>query len=71
MANLLSHISMIEYEEHLGPYAEPKIALFNNTKLTPDEAFSKVRAGEYDDNILVLYKSQWMALFKNEMECEN
>ena len=65
---VLPHISMIEYEEHLGPYVTPKVALFNNTKLTSDEAFSKVRAGEYNDNILVLYKSQWIALFNNGKE---
>lgn len=64
----LSHISMIEYEEHLGPYLTPKVALFNNTKLTADEAFRFVEAGEYNDNIVVLYKSQWLALFKNGVE---
>jgi hypothetical protein len=64
----LSHISLLEYEEVLGPYTTPMVALFNNTKLTPDEAFKKVRAGQYDKNVLTLCKSQWLALFKNETE---
>lgn len=65
MAANLSHIGMIEYEENLGPYLMPKVALFNNTKLTPAEAFKFIRAGEYNDNIVILEKSQWIALFKN------
>ncbi len=64
----LSHIGMIEFEEHLGPYVMPKVALFNNTKLTADEAFAKIRAGDYNDNIVVLEKRQWIALFKNGKE---
>ena len=64
----LSHIGMLEYEEHLGPYRMPKVALFNQNKLTADEAFRFVQAGEYNDNIVVLEKSQWIALFKNGME---
>lgn len=65
----LSHISMIEYEETLGPYRTPKVALYNNTKLTADEAFKFVRAGEYNVNVLELDKRQWIALFKNGIEC--
>lgn len=64
----LSHIGMIEFEERLGPYVRPKVALFNNTKLTADEAFAKIQAGEYNDNIIVLEKRQWIALFKNGKE---
>ena len=65
MAADLSHIGLIEYDEHLGPYQMPKVALFNNTKLTADEAFEFIRAGEYNDNIVILEKRQWVALFKN------
>ena len=61
----LSHVGMLEFEEHLGPYVMPKVALFNNTHLTADEAFAKIRSGEYDKNILVMEKGQWIALFKN------
>lgn len=64
----LSHIKMLEYEEILGPYVTPMVAIFNADKLSPDEAFAKVRAGEYDPNILTMPKRQWTALFKNGKE---
>lgn len=60
-----SHITMFECVEELGPYQMPKVVLFNKNKLTADEAFRFVRAGEYNDNIVVLEKRQWVALFKN------
>lgn len=62
----LSHIGLLEYEEHLGPYVMPKVALYNKTKFSADAAFTKVRSGEYDDNIVILEKQQWLSLFKNE-----
>lgn len=61
----LSHIKMLECVEELGPYRMPKVVLFNSSKLSPEEAFVKVQAGEYDDNIVVLEKRQWEALFLN------
>ena len=61
----LSHIGIIEYEEHNGPYRWPKVALFNNTKFTADEAFAQIRSGEYSDNIVIMEKRQWVELFKN------
>ena len=64
----LSHIKMFECVEELGPYQMPKVVLFNNNKLTADEAFRCVQAGEYNDNIVVLEKRQWIALFKNGEE---
>lgn len=64
----LSHIRMLECEEQLGPYRMPKVVLFNQNKLTADEAFRFVQAGEYNDNIVVLEKRQWIALFRDGKE---
>lgn len=64
----LSHIGMLEYEESLGPYLSPMVALYNTAKLSADEAFAKVRAGKYDPDVLILHREQWISLFKNGKE---
>lgn len=64
----LSHIGILECVEELGPYKMPKVVLFNKNKLTSDEAFHFVRSGEYNDNVLILNKSQWVSLFENGIE---
>lgn len=59
---------MLEYEETIGPYLMPKVALFNGSKLTADEAFRIISAGDYNDHIVILEKRQWISLFKNGNE---
>lgn len=67
----LSHIEMLECVEECGPYKRPRVVLFNKNNLTADEAFHFVRSGEYNDNVLILDKSQWISLFKNGVEKES
>lgn len=67
MANL-SHINMIEYTEECGPHKIPKVVLYNKNKISPDQVIKKVAAEEYDENIVVMNKSQWIGVFKDGKE---
>lgn len=68
MAKDLSHIMMFEVEEDYGSFQLPKIVLFNENRITQEDAMRLVRAGEYNDNVLVLPKKQWLSLFCNGKE---
>lgn len=59
----LSHIRMFETEEDLGFCRTRKVILYNQNKITEDEAFRHVQAEEYNDNIVVLNRRQFDALF--------
>ena len=61
----LSHIKMFECEEHLGPYLRPKVVLFNSNRISLEEAFKYVRAGEFNENVLCLDKIQFISLFRD------
>ena len=65
----LSHIMLLEVTEDYGPLQIPKVILFNENKLTEDEALRIVKAGEYNDNVLCIPKSQWLSLFKDGAGC--
>lgn len=65
-ATPLSHISLIEFKEHVGPYTTEKVVLYNENNITEAEALRIVKADEYNENVLCLPKKQWLALFKNQ-----
>lgn len=67
MANL-SHINMIEYTEELGAYKRPMVALYNKNKIHSEQVLGAIAAGEYDENIVVMTRAQWIAVFKNGKE---
>ena len=62
----LSHVALIEYKEHIGPYVIDKVILYNENNVTEAEALRIVKADEYNDNVLCMPKKQWLALFKNQ-----
>ena len=64
----LSHVMMFEFEEVCGPHRTPKVVLFNQNKISQDEALRFVDAGEYNENVVVLEKRQWIALFRDGKE---
>lgn len=64
----LSHIMLLEFKEQCGPYTKEMVALYNSERMTEAEAFRFISAGEYNDNVLVMPKRQWCALFKNSVE---
>lgn len=69
--DVLSHIMLMELEEFIGFHGFEKVMLFNKEKVTEEEALCLVKAGEYNENILVLSRKQWFSLFKNEKASEN
>lgn len=63
MAKDLSHIKMFEVEEDYGSFTRPQVVLFNQNRISLEDAVRHVRAGEYNKNVLVLPKQQWISLF--------
>ena len=64
----LSHLALLDIEEDYRSFRIPKIVLFNENQVTQEEALRVVRAGEYNDNVLVVPKRQWVSLFLNTGE---
>ena len=67
---MFDHIVLIEIEEQVGPCRMEKVVLFNSNKISTNEAARLARTGEYNDNVLVIPKSQWLALFRDGKEGE-
>lgn len=63
--NQLSHIMLFEVTHQIGPYEMEKVVLFNINKITQEEALRCVKAGEYNDNVLCIPKTQWISLFRD------
>lgn len=63
MAKDLSHIQMFEVEEDNGSFCRTLVVLFNQNHISLEDALRCVRAGEYNKNVLVLTKQQWISLF--------
>ena len=64
----LSHIMLIELEEHIGPYRRELVVLFNEKQISEKEAVRLAKADEYNVNVLVIPKKQWVSLFLNGKE---
>ena len=64
----LSHLALLDIEEDYRSFRIPKIVLFNENQVTQEEALRVVRAGEYNENVLVVPKRQWVSLFLNTGE---
>ena len=43
-----------------------KTAIFNKTTISEKEVFKKIRSGEYDDRIIIIYTEQFETVFKKE-----
>lgn len=64
----LSHINLIELEEDYRSIQISKVVLFNSNLITQEEALRVVKSGEQSPFVLVMYKSQWEAIFLNKSE---
>ena len=64
----LSHIKIFEIEEDYGPLQFSKVVLFNENRITQEEAMRLVQAGEYNDNVLVIPEKQFIFLFLDGKE---
>lgn len=61
----LENIMLVEYEEEIGPYKQDKVMLYNEKYITEEEAMRCLRAGEYNENIILITKKQWASLFNS------
>lgn len=59
---------MIEIDYQIGPHLMEKVVLFNKNRITLEEAIRVVKAGEYNDNVLVMPKKQFVSLFRDGKE---
>lgn len=64
----LSHVVLLEVDEDYRSFRMSKVVLFNENQVTQEEAIRVVRAGEYNDNVLIIPKRQWTSLFLNAEE---
>lgn len=62
----LSHVMLLEIEEDYRSFQLPKVVLFNQNHVTQEETLRIVKAGEYNDNVLVIPTKQYVSLFRNE-----
>lgn len=62
---MLEHLMFFEYEERYGPIRMEKVALFNANHLTTEEVTRIIRSGEYNCNLIIMSKDQWVQIFKN------
>ena len=65
---VLEHIEVLEIEYQIGPHNMEKVALVNKNQITLEEAIRVVKAGEYNDNVLVMPKKQFVSLFRDGKE---
>ena len=65
---MLDHIKLVEVKHQLGPYTMDEVVLFNINRISKDEALRAVEAGEHNDNVLCIPRSQWISLFKDGTE---
>lgn len=64
----LEHVMLIEFSREVGPYSTDAVALFNANRISEGEAMRCIEAGEYNDNVLCMPKSQWVSIFKDGKE---
>lgn len=64
----LNHVMRIEFEEQTGPFREEKVLLYNENRITEAEALRVARADEYNENVLIIPKQQWISLFRDGKE---
>lgn len=63
----MSHVGVLEIEERYGrALTIEKVVLFNQKKLSEEEAMKVVRAGEYSPYVLMMPKAQYLGLFCNQ-----
>lgn len=64
----LDHIMLIEFEEQCGPFREEKVLLYNENRISEAEALRVARTDEYNENVLIISKKQWISLFRDGKE---
>lgn len=67
MTWVLENIMRMDFTEVVGgSYEVQKTAIFNKTTISEKEVFKKIRSGEYDDRIIIVYTEQFETVFKKE-----
>lgn len=67
MSRALKDIMRIDFTEIVGgSYEVQKTAIFNKNTISEKEAWQKIRSGEYDSKIIVIYTEQFENVFKKE-----
>ena len=59
----VGNIHVIYFSECYGSVEIDKVAVFNANRISEDAALQMVKSGEYDSNVLVMDKKQWINIF--------
>lgn len=65
----LPFVKLIELTHHIGPYELEEVALFNINHISEENAKDCIASGEYNQDVLIIPKAQWLALFRDEGVC--
>jgi len=67
MTWILEDIMRMDFTETVGgSYEVEKTAIFNKNAISEKEVWKKIRSGEYDSRIIVIYTEQFENVFKKE-----
>lgn len=67
MYTTLEDIMRMDFTEMVGgSYEVEKTAIYNKTMISCEEVRKKIKSGEYDNRIIVIYKEQFETVFKKE-----
>ena len=62
--DMLKGVTIMEFTEMTGgAYEVEKMAIFNKNNISEKEVWEKIRSGEYDDRIIVIYAEQFDGVF--------
>lgn len=62
-----NHVMMIEFVQHIGPYQEEMVALFDERDISEDEvrfAIQEYPVG-YDARIVIIFRQQYETVFRS------
>lgn len=67
---ILGNINVVEFSESYGNIKFEKVAIFNANMISEDDALKMIKAGEYNANVLIMDKKQWINIFCNGKDDE-
>jgi hypothetical protein len=67
MTWLLEDIMRMDFTETIGDiYKTEKTAIYNKNIISHEEVLKKIKSGEYDDRVIIIYKEQFENVFGKE-----
>ena len=61
-------VMSIEFVESCGHIEQEMVALYNDNQISEKDALRVIKSGDYNDNVLVIPRRQWISLFRDGKE---